>query len=134
MLMVLPFCLGAFAFFGPGKFNTMYQSLTVPAADGHLHFAGEALSTRHAWVEGAFDSAWRAVFGLLLQPGFTKAQRKKFFKNWGTNAEWWTPESSVLREGGGWGGQDEKMDVDEMLKESLFVKHLATAPARELVV
>ena len=54
------FSVGAFAFFGPGNFGNAYTSLTLPAADGRLHFAGEAISVRHAWVEGALDSAWRA--------------------------------------------------------------------------
>src|ERR1700761_1965300 len=57
--------LGAFAFFGPGKFESLFRSLNGPAADGLLHFAGEAQSVRHAWVEGALDSAWRAVAELL---------------------------------------------------------------------
>ena len=41
-------CSGAFAFFGPGEFEDLYTSLNFPAAKNHLHFAGEALSTRHA--------------------------------------------------------------------------------------
>lgn len=40
--------VGAFAFFGPGEFSSIYKSLTRPAANGHIHFAGEALSVRHA--------------------------------------------------------------------------------------
>jgi len=39
---------GAFAFFGPGDYQDMYTSLNRPAANGKLHFAGEALSIRHA--------------------------------------------------------------------------------------
>ena len=82
------FFLGAFAFFGPGKFQDPYLSLNTPAANGFLHFAGEAISVRHAWVEGALDSAWRAVREMLYFPGFTDDQRKKFYKNWGENEEW----------------------------------------------
>ena len=82
---------GAFALFGPGKFSTVYESLTAPAASGHLHFAGEALSTRHAWVEGALDSAWRAVFELLIVEPAWKPLLCKFFKHWGYNKEWWAP-------------------------------------------
>lgn len=40
--------LGAFAFFGPGDYQDLYTSLNRPAADNKLHFAGEALSVRHA--------------------------------------------------------------------------------------
>jgi hypothetical protein len=78
---------GAFAFFGPGKFGNLYTSLNHPAAKGYLHFAGEAISVRHAWVEGALDSAWRAVYEMLLFPAFQSYQAK-FFANWGENPEW----------------------------------------------
>ncbi|EUC58754.1 L-amino acid oxidase, partial [Rhizoctonia solani AG-3 Rhs1AP] len=84
-----PHTMGCFAFFGPAKFGSLYTSLTTPAANGHLHFAGEAISTRHAWVEGALDSAWRAVAELLTVPGSPWADRlKKFYDNWGVNPEW----------------------------------------------
>lgn len=39
---------GAFASFGPGDFCDLYTALTVPNANKRLHFAGEAISTRHA--------------------------------------------------------------------------------------
>ncbi|KAG2029886.1 hypothetical protein BDR03DRAFT_936773 [Suillus americanus] len=84
-----PYTMGAFAFFGPGKFGNLYTSLNNPAAGGYLHFAGEAISVRHAWVEGALDSAWRAVHEMLVFPAFA-SYRDKFFKNWGVNPEWVT--------------------------------------------
>lgn len=90
-----PNTMGAFAFFGPGKFGNVYASMNGPAAKGRLHFAGEAISVRHAWVEGALDSAWRAVFELLLEDGFTDAQRKTFFLNWGYNAEWLNVQEAI---------------------------------------
>jgi hypothetical protein len=82
-----PHTMGAFAFFGPSKFGSLYTSLTTPAAKGRLHFAGEALSVRHAWVEGALDSAWRAVSEMLVFPGYQQ-YKGAFYKNWGVNAEW----------------------------------------------
>jgi len=82
-----PCTMGAFAFFGPGKFKNLYTSLNNPAAKGYLHFAGEAISVRHAWVEGALDSAWRAVHEMLVFPAF-ESYRDKFFENWGVNPEW----------------------------------------------
>ncbi|KAH7922347.1 amine oxidase [Leucogyrophana mollusca] len=82
-----PLTMGAFAFFGPGKFENLYLSLNTPAAKGYFHFAGEAISVRHAWVEGALDSAWRAVHEMLLFPAFEK-YREKFYQNWGMNPEW----------------------------------------------
>ena len=96
---------GAFAFFGPGKFNSTYTALTTPAAGGRLHFAGEALSTRHAWVEGALNSAWRAVYELLIQEPAWKHLMQKFYKNWGYDAEWFaSPEKAEPGEPGGASG------------------------------
>ncbi|KAF8572831.1 FAD-linked reductase [Ramaria rubella] len=85
-----PCTMGAFAFFGPGKFRNVYTSLNSPAAQGSLHFAGEALSVRHAWVEGALDSAWRAICEMLMYPPFNTnlLLQKKFTDHWGTNPEW----------------------------------------------
>ncbi|KAK2462142.1 hypothetical protein APHAL10511_005840 [Amanita phalloides] len=83
-----PYTMGAFAFFGPGKYDDVYKSLTTPAADGCLHFAGEALSARHAWVEGALDSAWRAVEEMLVCIPDSEILRKDFHDKWGFNPEW----------------------------------------------
>ncbi|KAH7912672.1 hypothetical protein BJ138DRAFT_750069 [Hygrophoropsis aurantiaca] len=82
-----PLAMGAFAFFGPGKFVDSFRNLNTPAGDGFLHFAGEAISVRHAWVEGALDSAWRAVCEMLLTASYAK-YRAKFYENWGLNSEW----------------------------------------------
>jgi len=46
--MVDVLIIGAFAFFGPGQFSTLYTNFSHAAAYGRLHFAGEALSVRHA--------------------------------------------------------------------------------------
>ncbi|KDN33517.1 hypothetical protein RSAG8_13387, partial [Rhizoctonia solani AG-8 WAC10335] len=51
--------MGAFGVFGPNQFRDVYQSLTRPAANGRLHFAGETISTTHGWVAGALESADR---------------------------------------------------------------------------
>ncbi|KAI5981888.1 hypothetical protein F5J12DRAFT_750746 [Pisolithus orientalis] len=84
------YSMGAYAFFGPGDFRDMYTSLTYPAANKRLHFAGEALSTRHAWVVGALDSAWRAVHEYL---SITRQddKMKRFNELWGENVEWASP-------------------------------------------
>ncbi|KAF8153859.1 hypothetical protein B0H34DRAFT_661915 [Crassisporium funariophilum] len=81
-----PLTMGAFAFYGPGDFEDMYTSLNRPAGNNRLHFAGEALSVRHAWVVGALDSAWRAVYSYLslTDPG----KIDSFFGMWGKNPEW----------------------------------------------
>jgi len=139
-----PYTMGANAFFGPGKFGDAYTSLTIPAAKGRLHFAGEAISVRHAWVEGALDSAWRAVFELLLEEGFTDDQRKKFFTNWGYNAEWLDvkvqtpPEDKPLPPGPVRGkpfpmpvpgmpdaAKGKPIDLQKILESSLLLSHRA---------
>jgi monoamine oxidase len=64
---------GAFALFRPGQFGqskvgySMFASMAAPAANGKLHIAGEATSVHHAWVLGALNSAWRAVYNALPQ-------------------------------------------------------------------
>lgn len=105
---------GAYAFFGPGKFEDLYQSLNAYAGNGRLHFAGEALSTRHAWVEGAFDSAWKAVAELLWTGNFDPEIKIKFYTNWGTNPEWIDPTSAKS------GDHSAIFDI----KRSLLLQHL----------
>lgn len=82
-----PHARGAFAFFAPGQFGdpnnngfSMFASLKVPANNGRLHFAGEATSVHHAWVAGAINSAWRAVFNALGRRN--EALRKELMVNW----------------------------------------------------
>ncbi|KAG2151158.1 flavin-containing amine oxidoreductase-domain containing protein [Suillus bovinus] len=86
-----PLTMGAFAQFGPGDFQDLYTSLTVPNQNKKFHFAGEAISTRHGWVVGALDSAWRAVYEYLLTSRTPQDTIDKFFKLWGTNVEWVHP-------------------------------------------
>ena len=97
----------------------MYASLNTPAANKLLHFAGEALSVRHAWVEGALDSAWRAVCELLTNPGFTNEQRRKFQRNWGKNPEW-IPKRKILPGG----AQGKAPEVDLFSGDSPIMQHL----------
>ncbi|EJD00156.1 FAD/NAD-binding domain-containing protein [Fomitiporia mediterranea MF3/22] len=59
-------CAGAYAQFGPGQFADLYQHLTRPAAEGRLHFAGEVISDRHAWVVGALEASYRAVKEIIM--------------------------------------------------------------------
>ncbi|RYP04232.1 hypothetical protein DL765_010257 [Monosporascus sp. GIB2] len=47
-----PDSMGAFAAFDTAEFSTLYPYLTRPAGGGLLHFAGEAMSTHHAWIVG----------------------------------------------------------------------------------
>ncbi|THU94485.1 hypothetical protein K435DRAFT_668339 [Dendrothele bispora CBS 962.96] len=60
-----PYSIGAFALFGPSQFSNVYPSFGQGAAGGRLLFAGEAISEQHAWVEGALNSAYEAVYKIL---------------------------------------------------------------------
>ncbi|KAK2033552.1 L-amino acid oxidase [Colletotrichum zoysiae] len=88
---------GAFAIFGPGQFSSTLPWLMRPAADGHMHFGGEALSSGHAWIIGAVNSAWRTVFEILDTEGL-EDKKKQFIDQWGVIDEvdmgWydWSPE------------------------------------------
>ncbi|KAI5990300.1 hypothetical protein F5J12DRAFT_863110 [Pisolithus orientalis] len=107
-----PHAMGAFAYFGPGDFQNLYTSLTYPAANKRLHFAGEAMSTRHGWVVGALDSAWRAVHEYL---SVTKQddKMKRFKELWGENVEWTSPPGQF------------KDDQSNLLHEHLGLIHQA---------
>jgi len=54
---------GAFAYFGPGQFSSMWPEITKQ--NGWLFLIGEAASAHHAWIVGAIESAVRAVFQML---------------------------------------------------------------------
>ncbi|KJA17693.1 hypothetical protein HYPSUDRAFT_146222 [Hypholoma sublateritium FD-334 SS-4] len=77
---------GAFALFGPGQFGhphdrySLFASIKAPAAHGKFHVAGEATSVHHAWVLGALNSAWRAVYNAL--DGYPE-KRKDLIRMWG---------------------------------------------------
>lgn len=88
---------GAFAIFAPGQFSSAMPWLMRPAADGHMHFAGEALSSGHAWIIGALNSAWRAVYEILCTEGL-EDKKAQFIATWNSIDEvdmgWydWSPE------------------------------------------
>jgi monoamine oxidase len=50
---------GAFAWFNPGQHSALYADLIRP--EGRVYFAGEHASLNHTWMQGAFESALRAV-------------------------------------------------------------------------
>ncbi|KAF8547023.1 amine oxidase [Imleria badia] len=90
------YAIGAYAYFAPGQFQDLYASLTYPAASKRLHFAGEAVSTHHAWVVGALDSSWRAVYE-YLKVTWQDEKIRKFKMLWGESSEW--ANMSPLTEG-----------------------------------
>lgn len=54
-----PYAFGEAAVFTPGQ--TLELHPDIPTPEGPLHFAGEHTSLKHAWVEGAIESAVRAA-------------------------------------------------------------------------
>ncbi|KAF9255513.1 amine oxidase [Marasmius fiardii PR-910] len=59
--------MGGFAYFAPGQFRYLLENLTRPAAQGRLHFAGEAVTVCHTFVVGAVESANRVVNQIKFQ-------------------------------------------------------------------
>ncbi|MCV5147921.1 hypothetical protein OFB99_24990, partial [Escherichia coli] len=49
---------GAFALFVPGQFKDVYPDFHKAYCNGKFFMSGEALSTHHAWISGAVDSAY----------------------------------------------------------------------------
>ena len=53
------YAFGEAAVFTPGQLTQFHPS--IPTPEGPVHFAGEHTSLKHAWVEGAIESAIRAA-------------------------------------------------------------------------
>ena len=88
--------MGGYAFYGPGQFSNLYLEITKPAADGYLHFGGEAASSHHAWVAGALDSAWRCVWEILAKDG-TPQQKAEFGRKYGDRKEFDNVKTATLQ-------------------------------------
>jgi monoamine oxidase len=58
-----PWSTGAFAWFMPGQHSALHRNVIAP--EGRVHFAGEHASLSHTWMQGAFESALRAVREIL---------------------------------------------------------------------
>ncbi|MDZ4403330.1 FAD-dependent oxidoreductase [Prosthecobacter sp.] len=58
-----PWSGGAFAWFNPGQHGALHRHLLEP--EGRIHFAGEHASLAHTWMQGALESALRAVKEVL---------------------------------------------------------------------
>ena len=64
----------------------MYPYLSRPAADSKFHIVGEASSAHHAWIVGALDSAYAAVYKFLKRYALLdKIEELK--KRWGIPGE-----------------------------------------------
>ena len=64
-----PNTAGAYAFFGPGQFTSLYPAVQCPAAKGRFYMAGECVSTHHGWIVGALDSAYMQLLSFLVRFG-----------------------------------------------------------------
>lgn len=53
------YAFGEAAVFTPGQLTQFHMD--IPTAEGPLHFAGEHTSLKHAWIEGAVESAVRVA-------------------------------------------------------------------------
>lgn len=53
------YAFGEAAVFAPGQLTSLHPH--IPTPEGLVHFAGEHTSLKHAWIEGAVESAVRAV-------------------------------------------------------------------------
>ena len=54
---------GAFAWFMPGQHSALHRHIVAP--EGRIFFAGEHTSLTHTWMQGALESAVRAVREIL---------------------------------------------------------------------
>ncbi|MGR8935157.1 MAG: FAD-dependent oxidoreductase [Gammaproteobacteria bacterium] len=59
-----PLSSGAYAWFSPGDREYLYRSLILP--EGRIFFAGEHISLSNSWMQGALESALRAVKQMLV--------------------------------------------------------------------
>lgn len=55
---------GAFAWFLPGQHSALHQHVVAP--EGRIFFAGEHTSLTHTWMQGALESALRAVQAMVI--------------------------------------------------------------------
>ncbi|WP_435101184.1 flavin monoamine oxidase family protein [Arhodomonas sp. AD133] len=62
-----PHAGGGFAFFAQGQFGELFVDACEP--EGRFHFAGEHLDMVHYWIAGAFNSALRTVWEVLILEG-----------------------------------------------------------------
>lgn len=70
---------GAFEFFASGQFGEMLIAASEP--EGRFHFAGEHLDMVHYWIAGAFNSALRTVWEILILEGLNTDENLKILQN-----------------------------------------------------
>lgn len=100
-----PWTGGAYALFGPGQFKNVYPKFYPLFCMDQLALCGEALSSHHAWISGALDSAYVKTYQFLVANGLEEERRKL---------------DEALFGGGEGGGQPEEMDL-ELVKWSVLL-------------
>jgi monoamine oxidase len=68
-----PYAFGEAAVFTPWQLTQLHPH--IPTPEGPVHFAGEHTSLKHAWVEGAIESAVRAALEVEAAAGGEEAGR-----------------------------------------------------------
>lgn len=63
------YAFGEASVFAPGQFTLLHPAIPLP--EGPLHFAGEHTSLKHAWIEGAIESAVRTAIEVHERQGLT---------------------------------------------------------------
>ena len=64
---------GGYALFGPGQFQYLYPQFTKPLCGNKFSICGEAVSAHHAWISGALDSSYNAVYAWCAANGYGNA-------------------------------------------------------------
>ncbi|MFI0780481.1 flavin monoamine oxidase family protein [Streptomyces sp. NPDC021212] len=64
-----PYAFGEAAIYTPHQMTSFHLDVSRP--EGAVHFAGEHTSLKHAWIEGALESAVRAATAVHLAPQVT---------------------------------------------------------------
>jgi monoamine oxidase len=65
------YSFGEAAVFTPGQLTTLHPH--IPTPEGLVHFAGEHTSLKHAWIEGAIESAVRVALEISRREGAVKS-------------------------------------------------------------
>lgn len=68
-----PWAFGEAAIFYPGQLGLLHEAVCRSEWDGRCHFAGEHASLKHAWIEGAIESALRSALLVNENPAPTLA-------------------------------------------------------------
>ncbi|KAK6539298.1 hypothetical protein TWF694_009531 [Orbilia ellipsospora] len=99
-----PYSVGGFALFTPSQFSTIMPRIATPVQN-RIFFAGEALSSGHAWVIGALNSAVRAVAELLSTSSDSREMVYDLCCKWGwvdeLEYDWYVPSDSTPTAPGG---------------------------------